>query len=281
MEARDASTADGAQDAGVEDAARDAAADVTADGPSGAGGAAGASGSGGRAGSGGVAGTGGSGGRAGTGGGAAGGRGGAGSGGAAGSTGGSGGGPGGCPGVFCEDFERGTLGNTPNGWVGMTEWETFQDDSMTLAYTGGTNGTLRFCYASAAPGAPWSGATSISGRVKVLSLGAGPFKGAMLCLRYTGGSNSDFYCALVEPNVGVRIRTRVADTIVDGTPSGTIGSGWHDVKLTVDAAGSLTAYLGTTMVATMTPSAAIPAGYAAVGVVSANAAFDDIVVTQP
>jgi hypothetical protein len=56
---------------------------------------------------------------------------------------------------------------------------------------------------------------------------------------------------------------------------------WEHVKLSISAAGALTATLGTTALGTFTPPNALSSGRVAVGTQSAEAIFDNIFVTQP
>ena len=188
----------------------------------------------------------------------------------------------GCAGVYCDDFEMDALAMLPIGWTrlgGSTgDWAVTTDATKVLGQLASTSATLRLCYASAAAGAPWSGATSISAQVKITATGSGG-PAALVCLRTTNTSNYD--CLALAPG-GVQIQTRVAGTagnsplfaatVVVGTP--------YAVKLSVDATGVLSAYLGGVLRGTYTP-AALASGFAAVGTTSINAWFDNIAVTQP
>jgi hypothetical protein len=55
---------------------------------------------------------------------------------------------------------------------------------------------------------------------------------------------------------------------------------WYDLKVSVDAAGLVSASLGGAVVGSYTP-AALASGFAAVGTASMRAAFDNVVVTRP
>ena len=63
-------------------------------------------------------------------------------------------------------------------------------------------------------------------------------------------------------------------------PSNVAIGTWYDVKVSVDAAGLLTAYLGNTMMGTFDPGN-VASGFGAVGTISMRAAFDNFVVTRP
>jgi len=63
-------------------------------------------------------------------------------------------------------------------------------------------------------------------------------------------------------------------------PSNVAIGTFYDVKVSVDAAGLLTAYLGGSMMGTYDPGN-ITSGFGAVGTISMEATFDNFVVTRP
>ncbi len=273
------------------------AAGAAGTGPAGAGGRGGAAGTGpaGAGGRGGAAGTGtaGVGGAAGTGTTGAGGRGGAAGTGTAGAggRGGAAGGPGGRGGatgvpatvLFSDNFEDQTAGSTePDDWSrsggSSGDWMIATDGTQVLRQDGATSSTVRTMHASGASGAPWTGAASAAARVKMIATGSSG-QMAMVCVRYADSSN--YYCAALVPN-GVQIRAVVAGAASQSavfTSNVAIGT-WYDVKISVDAAGLLTAYLGNTMMGTFDPGN-VASGFGAVGTISMRAAFDNFVVTRP
>jgi hypothetical protein len=269
---------------------------------------------GGRGGSGGATGgtggaTGGSGGATGGTGGATGGSGGAtgGTGGATGGTGGVGGtggpagaggstdagtgvdGGGSCPAgvAYCSDFERDLAGSMPVGWtrVGGSDgdWEVFFDTSNVFAQNHASSSTFRLCYPSGAVGAPWTGATTISARMKILAAGSSGTTTAYLCLGYRTGSGGSYACLALEPGSGARIRMNAGSSPTDGPlwPTAITVGTWYDVKISVDASGAVTAYMNGVLLGAYMPASAITGGYVAVATQSSQAAFDTIVVTQP
>jgi hypothetical protein len=160
----------------------------------------------------------------------------------------------------------------------MGDWLIASDGTQVLQQNGATSSTPRAMYASGASGAPWTGATSISARVKLIAAGNGN-PAATICLRYTNTSN--FYCAALLQN-GVQIQTAVGGSGADSaTWSSTVAVGtFYDLKLSVDAGGALAASLGGNQLGTFTP-AALASGYAALGTESMRASFDNVVVTRP
>ena len=278
-------------------------------GSGGSGGAAGKGGSGGstggKGGSGGT--TGGTGGATGGTGGATGGTGGSGgttggTGGATGGTGGfaggggstdagSGGGDGGttCPGgvSYCADFERDLAGSMPVGWtrVGGSDgdWQVFFDTSNVFAQNHASSSTFRLCYPSGAAGAPWTGPTTVSARVKILAAGSSGTTTALLCMGYRTGSGGTYACLALESGAGARFRMNAGSSPTDGPlwPAPIAVGTWYDVKISVDASGALSAYLGGSLLGSYMPPSALAGGYVAVATQSSQAAFDTIVVTQP
>jgi hypothetical protein len=185
---------------------------------------------------------------------------------------------------YCNDFERDLAGTMPVGWtrVGGSDgdWQVSFDTSNVFAQDHASSSTFRLCYPSSAAGAPWSGATTVSARVKILMAGSSGTTTALLCLGYSSGSN--YACLAMEPS-GARIRMNAGGSSTDGPlwPAAiTIGS-WYDVKITKDAAGALSASIGGTLLGSYTPPSAVGAGYVAVATQSAMAAFDTVTVTQP
>ena len=74
--------------------------------------------------------------------------------------------PSACAGVYCDDFEADTLGTQANGWtrVGGSagDWAVTAAGTKFFSQVGAMSSTFRAAFSSGAPGAPWSGATSVS-----------------------------------------------------------------------------------------------------------------------
>jgi hypothetical protein len=194
---------------------------------------------------------------------------------------------GGCAGVYCDDFESDTLGAMATGWTregGSTgDWQVIADATKAFAQNHALSSTFRLCYAGSATGAPWSGATSVTAQVKVLSLGSSGTTTALVCVRYTGGATGDYQCLAIEPGVGAQIQVRNAGAVASSPVWATtvaVGT-YYTVKLGLSAAGALSASVGGTLLGTYTPATAVASGYVAVATQSAEAAFDNLVVTQP
>lgn len=191
---------------------------------------------------------------------------------------------GGCPGVYCDDFEGDAVGPMASGWTreggSSGDWQVISDATKAFAQNHAQSSTFRLCYAS---GTPWSGATSVTADVKLLALGTSGTTTAMVCLRYTGGSSGDYACLALQPGVGVQVKVRVAGMLSSGPVwVTTIATGtWYTVKLSASGAGVLTAALRGKVLGTYTPASAPASGYVAVTTQSAEAAFDNVVVTQP
>jgi hypothetical protein len=172
----------------------------------------------------------------------------------------------------------------PVGWtrVGGSDgdWEVLADTSNVFAQNHASSSTFRLCYASGAVGAPWSGATTVSARVKILSLGSSGTTTAFLCLGYDSGTN---YACLALEQAGVQIRMNAGGSPTSGPlwPAALAIGTWYDVKIGTDATGSLSAYLGGSLLGSYTPPNAITSGYVAVATQSSQAAFDTVMVTQP
>ena len=193
----------------------------------------------------------------------------------------------GCPGVYCDNFESDTVGAMAAGWTreggSNGDWQVISDATKAFAQNHAQSATFRLAYASSATGAPWSGATTVTASVKVLAVGTSGTTTAYLCLRYTGGASGDYACLAIEPGTGAQIKMRNAGTITSGplwTPTLAVGT-WYTTVLSVNAAGVLSAKVNGTTLGTYTPPTAVASGYVAVATESAEAAFDNIVVTQP
>jgi hypothetical protein len=102
-----------------------------------------------------------------------------------------------------------------------------------------------------------------------------------VCVRYTAAG--DFECLALAQGVGAQVQTKVNGTASNGPIwAATIATGAaHTVKLSVNAAGLLTAFLDGAQVGTFTPATTIATGFIAITTQSAEASFDDVVVTQP
>ena len=97
-------------------------------------------------------------------------------------------------------------------------------------------------HATGASGAPWSGATSASARVKIIATGSSN-QVALLCVRFMDSSNR--YCGALTPT-GVQIQTAVdgsagssARVRRHGATTGT----FYDLRISVDASNMLTVFL--------------------------------------
>jgi hypothetical protein len=194
---------------------------------------------------------------------------------------------GGCPGVYCDNFEADTVGAMATGWTreggSAGDWQVITDGTKALAQNHAQSATFRLAYASGATGAPWSGATSVTASVEVLATGSSGTTTAYLCLRYTGGAAGDYACLAIEPGTGAQIKLRNAGTVTSGPVWATtlaVGT-WYTTELSVNAAGVLSATVSGTLLGTYTPATGVASGYVAVATESAEAAFDNVVVTQP
>jgi len=195
-----------------------------------------------------------------------------------------GGGP--CPpaAVYCDDFESDTIGSTPIRWtrVGGSngDWQVLADTSNVFAQNIALSSTFRVCYANSAPGAPWSGATTVSARVKILASGSSGTPMALLCLGYGSGADA---CIALQEGSGARIRLNAGSSPIDGPlwPAAIAAGSWDDLKLSIDASGTLSAYLNGMLLGSYMPAGTIAAGYVAVATQSAQAEFDNVAVTQP
>jgi hypothetical protein len=118
--------------------------------------------------------------------------------------------------------------------------------------------------------------------VKVIASGSSGTPMALLCLRYTGGASGDYDCVALEPGVGAQLRAKVGGTVTSGaTLAATVALGtWYDVQLSVDATGALSASVDGAALGGLA-AGVLASGFVAVATQSAEAAFDDVVVTQP
>jgi hypothetical protein len=190
--------------------------------------------------------------------------------------------PSACPGVYCDDFEADTLGTQANGWtrVGGSagDWAVTAAGTKFFSQVGATSSTFRAAFSSGAPGAPWSGATSVSADVQLNALGISG-QAALLCVRFVDLSN--FYCAALSPT-GIQIQTKVGgNTNNSALFAQSINPGSiQQVKLSLSAAGVLSVTLNSSVRGTLTPPA-LGSGFVAVATTSVEASFDTIVVSQP
>jgi hypothetical protein len=195
--------------------------------------------------------------------------------------------------VYCDNFEAGTIGSLPAGWTrvggSMGDWNVVMaadaaNMTKVLAQNTSVSLTPRFVFASGgSPAAPWSGAPSITADVKLMALGMSG-QAARVCLRYADLSNHYCLQVLTSPGSGaIQILSRVAgvnSTSPTWATPVSVGT-WLKVKLSISAAGAISAYVGTTLLGTFTPPTTLSSGFAALGTASAQAAFDNVVVTQP
>jgi hypothetical protein len=100
---------------------------------------------------------------------------------------------------------------------------------------------------------------------------------ALLCVRYV--SISAYDCLALEPGVGLQIVT--AQNAGPVWATGISINLWYTLALSLDATGLLTASLDGNILGTFRPTTPIDSGSVAVATESAEAAFDDIVVTKP
>ncbi len=190
--------------------------------------------------------------------------------------------PSACLGVYCDDFEADTVGTQASGWarVGGSagDWQVTAAGTKFFSQVGANSSTFRAAFSSGAPGAPWSGATSVSADVQLNLLGISG-QAALLCVRFVDISN--FYCAALSP-AGIQIQTKVNGNAVNSAIfAQSINTGSiQQVKLSLSAAGVLTVTLNNSVGGSLTPTA-LANGFVAVATTSVEASFDTIVVTQP
>jgi hypothetical protein len=188
--------------------------------------------------------------------------------------------------VFSDNFESYTLNVQPPTWTRLggsaNDYQVVVDGTQVLTQNRTASGTTyRACYSGAAPGAPWSNATTVSAQVKVTAIGTTPT--TLLCVRYTAQNTG--YCLALLPNNGVQFQVRAADVASASSPvtTMTITTGiQYNVQVSVDAAGVLTGSVNGTAVGPFTPpGTAITSGFVGVATQMATATFDNVVVTQP
>jgi hypothetical protein len=187
--------------------------------------------------------------------------------------------------LYSEDFESEAVGATAAAdWSrsggSSSDWVIATDGTKVLQQDNATSSTVRIqaLTGAGAAGAPWSGALSVSARVKLLMSGSSA-QAALLCVRYNDTSNR--YCAALVPN-GVQIQTLVGgSTGGSAVFTATVTTGtFYDLRISVDASNMLTVSLGGTQRGTYMPGA-MTNGTVAFGTTSMEAAFDNISVTRP
>jgi hypothetical protein len=181
--------------------------------------------------------------------------------------------------AFSDDFEGDVLGTQATGWTRIGgsngDWVVVADTTQVFAQNHSMSSTLRVCRA----GPVLSTAAAVSAQVKITANGSSGVTTAMVCVRYPAGGGTPYACLALEASVGVQIKTGgVNGPVWPATVS--IGT-WYDAKLEVDAAGALTAYLDGVLLGTFTPAAAIASGSVAIATQSAEAEFDNVVLTTP
>ena len=191
--------------------------------------------------------------------------------------------PSACPGVYCDDFEADTVGGMPNGWTRIGgsagDWATVAMGSKFFEQNVALSLTLRAGIATGASGAPWSGAITATADIELLALGTNSAPAAMICPRFVDLSN--YYCLALMPT-GVQIQTKVNGNATNSAifPQAINTGSINMVRLSLGAGGVLSATLNNSVRGTLTPTA-LASGFAAVVTTSAEAAFDNIVVSQP
>jgi hypothetical protein len=197
------------------------------------------------------------------------------------------GGAGGGTVVFSDNFESYTLNAQPPTWTrtggSAGDWAIISDGTQALAQNHAQSSTFRAEYSSGATGgAPWSGATTLSVQVKVTLNGSSSPTVALACVRYTAAN--DAYCLALMPAMGAQLQVRNGQTV--GSASAlfpvtiTVGT-QYNVQISVDGAGMLSASLNGMALGTLMPGNAIASGFVGVATQSAEATFDNVVVTQP
>jgi hypothetical protein len=181
--------------------------------------------------------------------------------------------------VYSDDFEADVLGAQATGWTRIGgssgDWVVLADGTQVFAQNHSTSSTLRVCRA----GPVLSTAATVSAQVKITLKGSSGVTTAMVCVRYPAGGGTPYACLALEAGAGVQIKTGGVNGPV-WPATVTIGT-WYDTKLSVDAAGVLTAYLDGVLLGSFTPSAAIASGSVAIATQSAEAEFDNVVLTTP
>jgi hypothetical protein len=181
--------------------------------------------------------------------------------------------------VYSDDFESDTLTMPAAGWMRIGgssgDWAVVVDTTQVFAQNHAMSSTLRVCIA----GSVLTTAATVSAQVKITAAGSSGTTTAMVCVRYPTGGGTPYACLALEAQVGAQIRTGGTNgplwpvTVVAGT--------WYDVKLSVDASGALTAYLDGALLGAFTPSPVIAGGSVAIATQSAEAEFDNVVLTTP
>jgi len=197
------------------------------------------------------------------------------------------GGAGGGSVVFSDNFESYGLNLQPPTWTrtggSAGDWAIISDGTQALAQNHAQSSTFRAEYSSGAiSGAPWSGATTLSVQVKVTLNGSSSPTVALACVRYTAAN--DAYCLALMPGMGAQLQARNGQNVSSGSAlfSVPIAVGTqYNVQVSIDAGGMLSASLNGTALGTLMPGNAIASGFVAVATQSAEATFDNVVVTQP
>jgi hypothetical protein len=197
------------------------------------------------------------------------------------------GGAGGCAGVYCDNFESYTLSAQPPTWTrtggSSGDWAIVSDGTQALAQNHAQSSTFRANFSSGATsaGAPWSGATTLSAQVKVTLNGSSSPVTALACVRYT--DNSNFVCLALLGGLGAQIQVMNGGTLSSSAlfqVPVTVGT-QYSVRIGVDGSGLVSASLDGSALGTFMPASLIPSGFVAVATQSAEATFDNVVVTQP
>jgi hypothetical protein len=195
----------------------------------------------------------------------------------------------GCPpGIYCDDFEADTVAAMAAGWTrdntgSSPDWAVRADTTKEFAQVRANSTTFRACYTSGAPGAPWSGATTVSAQIKIVAAGSSGATTPMICVRYTVGPGLA-YCLALVPTMGAQIQVRTNQTINNSNTfsATTIAvGGSYLARLSIDGAGTLSGSVDGVSIGTLASGTAITSGYVAVATQSAEASFDNIVVSQP
>ena len=197
------------------------------------------------------------------------------------------GGASGCPpGIYCDNFESYTVGAQPPTWTRLGgssgDWAIVTDGTQALAQNHALSSTFRANYSSGAAGAPWSGPTTLSVQVKVTANGSSSPTVALACVRYTTANEA--YCLALMPGMGAQLQVRSGQTVSSGSAlfpvTVTVGT-QYNAQISVDGAGLLSASLDGTALGTLTAGTAVASGFVGVATQSAEATFDNVVVTQP
>jgi hypothetical protein len=179
--------------------------------------------------------------------------------------------------LFSDNFENHAVGVQAAGWTRVggsaNDWVVASESSHVFVQANSPSSTIRFCHA----GPLTSGAANISARTKVTLIGTSGITTAMVCIRYA--ASGDYHCLGLEPGIGLQIKTNQGDGPV--WPAGIAIGTWYQLRLGVDASGLLSAYLDGNLMGTFRPATSIGSGDVAVSTQSAEAAFDDVVLTSP